>query len=366
MPSERRLAYVISPHGFGHAARAAAVMEALHGMDETVAFDIFTSVPSWFFDVSLTGCFQHHHLVTDVGFAQKSALETDLGETLARVRDFFPLQASVISDLAARLRERRCALVLCDIAPMGILAARHADIPSVLIENFTWDWLYEEYLSEHPGFRYPVRYLKELFSQADFHVQTRPVCRPEKAYPATGPVSRKPRLARSEIRSRLGIEEHEKVVIIAMGGIPESYPFLERLETFSGVRFVLPGVSDILRVRGNMVCIPHRSEVLHPDLVHASDALIGKVGYSTLAEVFAAGIPFGYLERGRFRESGILTAFIKEHMSGLSIEQGDFETGDFLFALPALLSLPRIVRFGPTGADEAAQLVLDVLSSVGG
>lgn len=366
MPSERRLAYFISPHGFGHAARAAAVMEALRGMDETVEFDIFTSVPSWFFDVSLTGCFHYHYLVTDVGFAQKSALKTDLGETLARVRDFFPLQASVISDLAARLRERRCVLVLCDIAPMGILAARHADIPSVLIENFTWDWLYEEYLPEQPGFRYPILYLKELFAQADFHVQTRPVCRPEKAYPATGPVSRKPRLVRGEVRSRLGIQEHEKVVMITMGGIPESYPFLKRLEAFSGVRFVLPGVRDILRVRGNTVCIPHRSEVFHPDLVNASDALIGKVGYSTLAEVFFAGIPFGYLERARFRESGILTAFIKEHMSGLSIEQRDFETGDFLFAFPGLLSLPRIVRPGPNGADEAAQLVLDMLSSIGG
>ena len=31
--------------------------------------------------------------------------------------------------------------------------------------------------------------------------------------------------------------------------------------------------------------------VFHPDLVNASDAVIGKAGYNTLAEVFYAGTP---------------------------------------------------------------------------
>jgi hypothetical protein len=45
----KRIAYFVSPHGFGHAARAAAVMEALSEIDTGVQFEIFTTVPFWFF-----------------------------------------------------------------------------------------------------------------------------------------------------------------------------------------------------------------------------------------------------------------------------------------------------------------------------
>jgi len=48
-----RIAYFVTPHGFGHAARAAAVMVALQEIDPTIQFDIFTQVPRWFFQDSL-------------------------------------------------------------------------------------------------------------------------------------------------------------------------------------------------------------------------------------------------------------------------------------------------------------------------
>ena len=48
-----RIAYFVTPHGFGHAARAAAVMVALQEIDPAIQFDIFTQVPRWFFQDSL-------------------------------------------------------------------------------------------------------------------------------------------------------------------------------------------------------------------------------------------------------------------------------------------------------------------------
>jgi hypothetical protein len=362
MRRKRRLAYFVSPHGFGHAARAAAVMEALHSMDETAEFDIFTSVPSWFFETSLTKSFHYQFLVTDVGFVQNTPLKADLVETLARLNRFYPLETSMISNLASLLLERQCAMVICDIAPMGILASKHAGLRSVLVENFTWDWLYEEYLSEEAGFEKVILPLKKLFGLADFHVQTEPVCLPGKAQLTTRPASRKPRLNPQEVKIRLGIPKDAKVVMITMGGIPESYPFLQNMGTLRDVYFVLPGSGDKLQVRGNQVCLPHRSEFFHPDLVNASDALIGKVGYSTLAETYFAGIPFGYIARKHFRESGVLTSFVRESMRGLPIEEKDFYPGTFLSSVPRLLSMPRMERPGPNGAEQAARFILDVLS----
>jgi hypothetical protein len=39
------IAYFISPHGFGHASRAAAVMEALYKIESSIRFEIFTTTP---------------------------------------------------------------------------------------------------------------------------------------------------------------------------------------------------------------------------------------------------------------------------------------------------------------------------------
>ena len=70
----RRLAYFVSPHGFGHAARACAVMQAVRTAWPDVVFEVFTLVPEWFFAESLGSGFRHHLLRTDVGLVQRTTL----------------------------------------------------------------------------------------------------------------------------------------------------------------------------------------------------------------------------------------------------------------------------------------------------
>src|SRR5262244_3295844 len=65
-----RIAYFVTPHGFGHAARAAAVMVALQEIDPTIQFDIFTQVPHWFFQDSLVRDVHYYNVCTDIGVVQ--------------------------------------------------------------------------------------------------------------------------------------------------------------------------------------------------------------------------------------------------------------------------------------------------------
>jgi len=138
----KKIAYFVSPHGFGHAARAAAVMETLSEIDAGFRFEIFTSVPSWFFQDSVSVLFNYHHLVTDIGLVQKNAFKADLEDTLRALDDFFPPAPSRIAEIAERISALNCVLIICEIVPLGILVAKEARIPSILVENFTWDWLY--------------------------------------------------------------------------------------------------------------------------------------------------------------------------------------------------------------------------------
>ena len=59
-----RIAYFITPHGFGHAARASAVMNAVSDIAPSVSFDIFTTVPKWFFEDSSADRFVYHEFWT--------------------------------------------------------------------------------------------------------------------------------------------------------------------------------------------------------------------------------------------------------------------------------------------------------------
>jgi UDP-N-acetylglucosamine:LPS N-acetylglucosamine transferase len=147
-----------------------------------------------------------------------------------------------------------------------------------------------------------------------------------------------------------------------MGGIPERYLFLEQLTHQSDIYFIIPGGSQTMKLVDNIVLLPHHSEYFHPDLINTCDAVIGKLGYSTLAEVYHAGVPYGYIPRTTFKESEILEAFVKNKMQGCAISESQYKEGSWVSFLPEILALARTKRNGPNGATEAAQFICNVLN----
>ena len=353
----KRIAYFISPHGYGHAARAAAVMEAIYRLNPDICFDIFTSIPEIFIRDSVSVKFQYHSVLTDIGLVQSSPLHADINETVKQLDLFFPIKPDLINMLEGILKNQGSELVICDIAPAGIAAAKRAGIPSVLIENFTWDWLYQGYTGSNSNMERHIDYLKHLFSQADHHIQARPACCPGSPELTTYPISRKPRTSARATRKKFNIEEQEKLVIISMGGVPDQYPFLQELCTYEDYRFIIPCSVEELKIQDNLILLPRQSGYFHPDLINACDAVIGKTGYSTLAEIYHAGVPFGYIAREDFRESEVLVTFIKEYMKGLPIRENDFYNGEWVSILPGLIALPRIRREEQDGASQVAEFI---------
>ncbi len=71
------IAYFVTSHGYGHAARSTAIMAALQKINPALQFHIFTQTPRYFLEDSLTGPFTYHTLMTDIGVAQQSSLTED-------------------------------------------------------------------------------------------------------------------------------------------------------------------------------------------------------------------------------------------------------------------------------------------------
>jgi len=151
------------------------------------------------------------------------------------------------------------------------------------------------------------------------------------------------------------------LVLVTMGGSQWDYTFQEAMKKVTDCTFIIAGNGKRTHRSHNIINLPRRSDFFHPDLVNACDAVIGKVGYSTLAEVYQAGIPFGYIPRDHFRESPLLTRFIEREMPGLPLTEAQFQTGQWLGKLPELLALPRIERSSRNGADEIAGFVKGLL-----
>lgn len=339
----QHLSYFISSHGFGHAARAAAIMKALQDSEPRTTFSIFTKVPEWFFsDSGVTG-FTYYPCTTDVGFAQTSPTAEDLSSTIAQLRTFVPFARENVQSLAALVASAGAAAVICDISPLGLAVAAEAGIPSVLIENFTWDWIYRGYPAVPQELLRFAELFAECFASATHHFQTAPVCAPAPRARQFPPVSRSPRRGRLEMRRELEIDDRQPVVLITMGGVSSSLPFLEQLPQQEDIAtFVVAAPVDEVTRRGNVVLFPPRSELYHPDLVQMSDVVIGKTGYSTVCEAFYAGCGFGVVERPTFREHQVMEKFLRDSLPTLLLSHAEFLSGSWLGRLPELLE--RVAR----------------------
>lgn len=353
------IAAIVSPHGFGHAARACAVLESLRCFHSNLHFEIFSEAPQWFFADSLGNGFRYHPFPVDVGIVQMSPFEEDLTSTRNRLAEIYSAENRLADKLAELFAQTGCRLAICDISPLGIQAAARAGIPSVLIENFTWDWIYEGYFELEPGLIDTANHMQSIFASADIHIQAEPVCKPSRSDLVTRPIARKPRQGRAEIHEKLGVPDESRLVLVTAGGIEQAYPGISGLARIDqNVHFVIPGGSSQVEQFENVIFLPHRSRFYHPDLITACDAAVGKLGYSTIAEAYYAGIPFAYVPRPRFRETGPLASFVQNHLGGFEINLDEYSTGEWAARATELLNLPHHQRTAPYGADEAAEFIL--------
>lgn len=355
--SRQRLAYIISSHGYGHAARACAVMNSIKDRFPGVEFDIFTFAPEWFFAESIEPGYRYIPFDSDVGVVQLSPLSEDLPATVELLKSSLPFEGERVRYLANRIKTAQYGAVLCDIAPLGIAASQQAGVPAVLIENFTWDWIYSGYLEIEPRLSSYIQPLREVFEACDYRIRTRPLCGDTESDLTVGPVARKPRLARAEMRRKLGIAEEDQVVLVTMGGIQQTYSGVKQLTSYPEYTFILPGSGSQAAREQNLILLPHHHPYYHPDLVEVSDAVVGKLGYSTIAESYHANRPYGFIARNHFRETGPLAEFVCSQMNGLEIAPDQFEDGSWAIQLPDLLSKLPAQHHEVNGADDIAEFL---------
>ena len=149
-------------------------------------------------------------LETDTGIVQIDSLHLDAGETVRRARDVHAhLRRRVSTPKRHSSEHAQASLVVADIPPLGIAAARRAGIPAVALGNFTWDWIYSAY----PGTDDVVRAIGDAYARADLALRL-PMHGGFASFPTQSSICRSSRGARratrDETRARSGFPLDER------------------------------------------------------------------------------------------------------------------------------------------------------------
>jgi hypothetical protein len=339
-------------------------MEALNRRFTNLNLLVFTTVPAWFFSESGLNI-EYHHLFHDVGLIQSSPFANDLPATLQQLDELIPFSSQKTAQTMNIMKHADVSLVLCDISAFGLLLARQMAIPSALIENFTWDWIYESYIEEYPAFSEINLYLDTLYALADIHFQAEPVCQPiANSINIKAPIARSFKHTRVATRALLGIPDEQHMTLLSLGGIETNFDNLTRLHQFDNTQFVVPGGAATLQRDRNVLLLPHHSHYYHPDLIQAADLVVGKAGYSTLAEVMMAGVPYAFISRGDFRESDVMIPYIKKVLPALEITEQEYGSGAWFDRLPECFVLTSNAPNPINGADTIAGHLVDMIDQL--
>ena len=347
-------------HGFGHATRAVAILRTLAEITPGLTVDVFSTLPDWFWTENLSPevPYHAHQLETDVGLVQKSPFDHDLDRTITQLERFLAFDEPALKDTRKTLQESKPDLILCDVSPLGLVLGEELGIPTVLVENFTWDWIYEAYLDEEPRFEPIVEQLGELFRSADLRIQTEPICERVENCPLVPPIFREFREPPERILDRLGLPPDNRYLLVTTGGIPQDFSFLDKLKGRPDLHFVITGNFPQFERAENLILLPHRSDFHFPDLVRASCGIVGKVGYGTVAETWGSQVPLFAVYRENFRESKPIRSFIDRDVPSLEASEADFLDGTWIDRIDELLALPGIDGENRTnGAKDAGHLI---------
>ncbi len=354
-----RIAFYISAHGFGHAARQAAIVRELH--QRGVQVYIRSAAPQKFFDGLIA---DYHHAHYDAGIIQHDALSVDGRASLQRYADFLTQQAALIQHELDFVRECGINLIVSDMPPVALDIAAEAGIPGVAITHFTWDWVYEHYLDANPEYRSVVESITASYKRATLALQM-PFAHPFPMFSRVEPIAlviNPATRSRATVRAELSIPEHSRMALLSMGGVGWGRTDVSALGTLTGWTFlVMPHIWDDVRHLPNVRLIPTGYDGYH-NLIAAADVLIGKAGGSTTSECIAHRTPIIYTIRDDYRENSLLRAALDSYAHAHFLDKGTFESGAWVTLLDdfvnAAFDWPPIAI---NGAEVAADRLLSLL-----
>jgi hypothetical protein len=348
------LLVAVTPHGYGHAAQVAPVIEALARRLPRTAVTLLTSVPHWFLRQRIHIDFELVERAPDFGLIMRSALEIDIEASARAYADLHASWERRVSEEARRLEVLAPDLVLADAPYLTLAAAQRAEIPAVGLCSLNWADIYRHYF----GHRIEARSVLAQM-EAAYHSAHRFLC-PEPSMPMPrlanampiGAIAARGVGCRETLNRVFGIGPETTMVLVAPGGVETRFA-VERWPARNDVHWL---VSESWGVRHPDVSAFERARMSFTDLVASCDAVLGKCGYGTVTECVANATPLLYVPRPDWPEEATLLSWLRQHEAAVPVPPARLEDGQFDDILAAARTLQvRPCKAG--GARQAAEVL---------
>ncbi|KAK6126645.1 hypothetical protein DH2020_039609 [Rehmannia glutinosa] len=348
-------AYYVTGHGFGHATRVLEVVRNLILAGHEV--HVVTGAPDYIFtsEIQSPKLFIRKVLL-DCGAVQADALTVDRLATLEKYVELAVAPDSILATEVEWLKSVKANLVASDAVPVACRAAADAGIPAVCVTNFSWDFIYAEYMMEAGHHIHSIIWqIAEDYSHCDFLIRLPGYC-PMPAFRDSVDVPlvvRRLHKSRAEVRKELGIGEDTKVLIYNFGGQLAGWK-LQKEYLPDGWICLVCGASEGQELPENFMKLP--KDVYTPDIIAASDCMLGKIGYGTASEALAYKVPFIFVRRDYFNEEPFVRNMLE---CGVEIIRRDLLTGHWAPYIERAITLRPCYEADINGGEVVARILED-------
>lgn len=360
----------ISGHGFGHAARTLEVIRALRRRAPGLPVVVRTAVPTWFFQGAPPEAFDIVHANTDVGLAQVDSLTIDEHETVRRAVHFYDSFDERVTTEASWLTAMGARVVVSDVPPLASAAAARAQVPSIVVANFTWDWIYrglDRFDDRAPGV---LTTIEDAYASTTcalrlpLHGGFAPMRSVVRDIPF---IARRSRRGREDARRALGLASDRPIVLGSFGGHGVRMPYAKALADgrllLLLTDFEVETSGDVLPESAHVRCLSQQEltarDLRYEDLVAAADVVVSKPGYGIVSECIANRTALLYTSRGRMIEYDVFVEEMPRFLRCRYIPQQELLAGNWADAVADVLGQaePRTTAI-VNGADVAAESIL--------
>ena len=372
-----RIVFYVSGHGFGHTSRAIEVIRALLRARPDTQVTVRTGAPLRLFTHAFGNRCDLISLDCDAGMVQIDSLNIDAAESIRRAAAFQHLVPALAEKEAGFLRGLGAHVVIGDVPPLASAAARKAGIPSMMIGNFTWDWIYGSY--REPGAADLAREIRSMYACTSLALRLpmgggfqgiEPVVRDIPF------IARHSHRTRDDVRTALRLpprREGKPLVLMSFGGYGVTGLDMTALGALTDYTIATTDLTirddRAARANGLLYLSEQRMRdagLLYEDLVRGADVVVTKPGYAIISEAIACGAALLYTSRGQFIEYDVLVKEMPRYVRARFIEQEELLRGNWNAALENLLAQP-VPPETPVlnGADVAAAEILRQLANTG-
>ena len=321
-----RIAYYITPHGFGHAVRSLEVIRHLLWQNPSLEVTVVSDIAEFLVEQRAGKLLPFRRKRLDVGLVQEDSIRFDLPATRQALQTLYQNRKALVAEEVRFIKAEGIQTVISDIAFLPFQAASRCGIPAIGLGNFTWDWIYGGYAEADPSWHPLIAWIKEGYRQCDLLLQL-PMhgdcssCPKRQQVPF---VVRKADRPPAATRRLVGWEPDKKHYLIAFSHLDLSESALNRLAVIPNTIFLFKHPLSFRFANGRSL---DAFDLSYSDVVAAVDGVITKPGYGIVADCLVHGTPIAYTDRGPFPEYDILVEAIQQHLPNVHLPSEDLYAG---------------------------------------